>query len=299
MMSEIKVALNDLRKFASCKVTQPLLWDSYYSALREPKIESDVPQNSEVQNDVAVELKRNGLSLLDIKIDIADYNQWKMKAEYQKIWLYYLKFGIIGKNLPEKSLEHYMAAKLLDLSEDDLYIDVGSSGSPTASIYRKMYGCDTYMQDLVFPEGVNGNLIGGDAGKMPLNDGFASKMACHCSFEHFEGNSDIAFIKEANRVLRHGGKLCILPLYFFTKYAIKTDPTVLPKGTQQFENDATLYCAKKYWGNRHGRFYDVTHFISRIMNNMGGLKLRLYRVQNEKQVNPSCSVKFVALFEKD
>jgi SAM-dependent methyltransferase len=299
MIPGMRVFLNDLRKLAIRKLEQPLLWDAYCAALREPKIESDVPQNKEVQNDVAIELKKNRLDLVDIRIDINDYKLWKEKAEYQKIWFYYLKFGVIGRNLPEKSLEHYLAAKLLDLSEEDIYIDVGSSGSPTAEIYRKMYGCKTYMQDLVFPHGVYRNIIGGDAGNMPVENGFASKMACHCSFEHFEGDSDIAFIREAGRVLRNGGKLCILPFYFFTIYAIQTDPTVLPKGTQQFENDATLFCAKKYWGNRHGRFYDVSHFMSRIVNNMGCLKLRLYRVRNEKQVSPSCYVKFVALFEKD
>jgi hypothetical protein len=291
------MALNDLRKFAIRRLVQPIIWDSYFFALREPKIQADVPQNKEIQNHVAKELRRNGINLADLRIDTKEYHQWKTKAKYKKMWLYYLKFGVIGKNLPEKSLEHYIAAKLLDLSEDDVYIDVGSSGSPTAAIYRRMYGCETYQQDLVFPPGMNGNLIGGDAGNMPITNAFASKMACHCSFEHFEGSSDISFIKEANRVLRKGGKLCILPLYFFTKYAIQTDPTLLPKGTQQFENDATLYCSK-VWGNRHGRFYDASHFITRITANLNQLRLRLYMIQNEKMVNPSCYLKFVALFEK-
>jgi SAM-dependent methyltransferase len=298
IIPRMKVVLDDLRRFAISKLKQPLLWDAYYAALREPKIESDVPQNREIQNHVATELKKNKLDLVDLRINVNDYKRWKMKAEYQKIWLYYLRFGVTGRKLPEKSLEHYLAAKLLDLSEKDVYIDVGSAGSPAAEIYRKMYGCKSYMQDLVFPQGVNRNFIGGNAGNMPVEDGFASKMALHCSFEHFEGNSDIAFIREASRVLRSGGRLCILPLYFFTTYAIQTDPTVLSEGTTQFEKDAILFCSKNYWGNRHGRFYDVSHFISRIMRNKDRLKLTLYKVENEKQIDPSCYVKFIALFEK-
>jgi SAM-dependent methyltransferase len=298
MPSGMKIALNDLRKFAVGKLTQRLLWDSYYSALREPKIESDVPINRKVNNYVAAELIRNELDLINLTIDVNDYRQWKSKAEYQKFWLYYLKFAVMGRNLPEKSLEHYLAAKLLDFSEKDVYIDVGSSGSPTAEIYQKMYGCETYMQDLVFPQGMNGKLIGGDAGNMPVEDGFASKIALHCSFEHFEGDSDTAFIKEAGRVLRSGGNLCILPLYFFTRYAIQTDPTVLPRGTKQFENDALLFCSRSNWRNRQRRFYDVSHFISRIINNMDCLRLTLFMVQNEKQIDPSCYVKFIALFVK-
>ena len=220
------------------------------------------------------------------------------KAEYKKFLGYYFKFGILGRVMIEKSLEHYLASKLLCLSENDVYIDIASSNSPTPEIYHKLFGCKCYRQDLIFPEGVKGNVIGGYANNMPVADGFASKMALHCSFEHFEGDLDIRFIKEAQRVLAEGGKLCILPLYLFTKYAIQTNPVILPKGGMPFENDAILYCAKGS-GNRHSRFYDVNHFISRVINNANNLKLTLYLVQNEKAVHPSCYLKFIALFEKE
>jgi hypothetical protein len=72
-----------------------------------------------------------------------------------------------------------------------------------------------YRQDLSFPEGIVGNVIGGDTADMPVRDAFANKMALHCSFEHFENGSDIGFIREASRVLRNPGKLIIVPLYLF------------------------------------------------------------------------------------
>ena len=165
-------------------------------------------------------------------------------------------------------------------------------------IFKKLYGCTVFLQDLRFNEGLNGNVIGGDASNMPIEDGFATKMALHCSFEHFERNSDIVFIKEASRVLRKGGKLCIIPLYLFNKYAIQTDPAVLPFGGISFDKDAVLYCAKG-WSERHGRFYDVRHFVSRIVKNMEELNLTIFVVENEKKVDPSCYVKFIALFEKE
>ncbi len=89
-----------------------------------------------------------------------------------------------------------------------------------------------------------------------------------------------------------------MPLYLFNKYVIQTDPAALPKGGISFEGDAVLYCAKG-WGERHGRFYDMPHLISRIRNNLNNLKLTIYVIQNEKEVDPSCYVKFVALFEKE
>jgi hypothetical protein len=71
----------------------------------------------------------------------------------------------------------------------------------------------------------------------------------------------------------------------------------LPKGGIIFEPDAIIYCTKGY-GNRHGRFYDVEHLIARIRNNLNDLKLTIYVVQNEKEVDRSCYVKFIALLEK-
>ena len=121
-------------------------------------------------------------------------------------------------------------------------------------------------------------------------------MALHCSFEHFEKNSDVKFIKEASRVLKKGGKLCILPLYLFNRYSIQIDPSVLPKG-HLFENDAILYCVRGT-SLRHCRFYDISHLITRIRNNLKDLKITIYFVQNEKKIDPNCYIKFIALFEK-
>ena len=272
-----------------------LFWHYYYATLRKPKVKSELDPTRR-QKEIIRELKKNGFILIDFYIDITEYRQYMKRAEYPNFPNYFCG-GKVNKFL-EKSLEHFLAAKLLNLSNDDIYIDIASSHSPVAEIYPRLYGCMTFRQDLLFPKGINGNIIGGDAANMPVEDGFATKMGLHCSFEHFEEDSDIRFIKEASRILRKGGKLCILPLYFFNIYAIQTDPAVLPRNGIFFEKDAVLYCAKG-WRNRHGRFYDVTHFIDRIRNNQNDLKLTIYVVQNEKEVDPSCYLKFIGLFEKE
>jgi hypothetical protein len=59
-----------------------------------------------------------------------------------------------------------------------------------------------------------------------------------------------------------------------------------------------LYGARG-WRNRHGRFYDVAHLTTRIRENLGPLRLTLYVVSNEKEMDPSCYMKFVALFERE
>ena len=44
----------------------------------------------------------------------------------------YSNYPFYSHNISEKSLEHYLAAKLLDLSSKDAYVDVASSCSPVA-----------------------------------------------------------------------------------------------------------------------------------------------------------------------
>lgn len=298
MFQQVVKSLKYPRKaidFVYGKIKAVLLWDYYYRSLREPKVKEAVPHVPYIQNEMVKDLKEEGFTVLFFKIDIDDYRQFLRDANYHDFVDYYR--GGKSINFPEKSLEHYLAAKLLDLSKDDIYIDIASAGSPAAEIYHKLYGCKFYRQDLEFKSGIHGNAIGCEAGNIPVKDGFATKMALHCSFEHFEKDSDIRFIKEAHRVLRKGGKVCILPLYLFNRYAIQTDPSVLPRGGINFEIDAVLYCAKG-WGSRHGRFYDIPHFISRIKKNLNGLKLTIYVVKNEKEIDESCYIKFAALLEK-
>ena len=298
MLSRIKKALRHPDRaynFAATKVKEVLFWDYYYASLREPKVKASVPHGLAIEKELSRKLTKEAFKIIDFEIAVADFKQYVENAEYYRLSSYYSgdKAYVFG----EKSLEHYLAAKLLNLTKDDVYIDIASEQSPAPEIYQRLYGCRVYRQDLTYPEGINGNVIGGDAGNMPVRDGFATKMALHCSFEHFEQDSDIAFIKEASRVLSPGGKLCILPLYLFTKYAIQTDPAALPKGGIPFESDAVLYCLKG-WRGRHARFYDVSHLISKIRNNINDLELTIWVVQNEKEIDPSCYVKFIALFEK-
>jgi len=272
-----------------------LLWRSRFARLRDPKVASAVPHDPQVQGTIREELIRNGFDVRNWQIDPAEYREYLKRAGYHAFSDYYA--GGVSPNFTEKSLEHFLATKLLNLTQDDVYIDIANDNSPTPEIYRELYGCRTYRQDLWFPEGIHGNTIGGDASHLPVEDGFATKLALHCSLEHFEGDSDSAFMREAGRVLRAGGRLCTIPLYLFDRYATQTDPMVLPREGIPFESDAVLYGVRN-WGNRHGRFYDVPHLITRVRNNLDWARLTIYFIENEKEVDPSCYVKFAALIEK-
>jgi hypothetical protein len=276
-------------------VKTTIFWDRYFAALREPKVRGRVPHaDPEIHRRITADLARCGLSVRGFRVDVADYRAYLRRASYE-VFGYYA--GGRAPNFAEKSLEHYLAARFLDLTAADVYIDVANGRAPTPEIYHALYGCEAYRQDLLFEAGVHGRTIGGDAGSMPVPDGFATKMALHCSFEHFEQDADIRFIEEAGRVLRAGGRLCIVPLYLFTEYAIQTDPVELPRGGLPFERNAVLFGVKG-WRNRHARFYSVPELMDRLIPRLGELRLAVYAVENAADVDPGCYVKFVALLEK-
>ncbi len=281
-------------RLASRKMKTAFLWNYYFSSLREPKTMSPKMLQPDVGH-IENELKDRGVNVAHFRVEKSDYESYLNQARYERFASYY--GGGKASNFAEKSLEHFVAARMLDLSPDDTYIDVASENSPAAEIYHKLFGCKTYRQDLIFPKGVHGTTIGGDACEMPISNDFATKMALHCSFEHFEGDSDIRFIKESSRILKRTGKLCILPLYLFDEYAILTDPVVVPRKGVLFDPEAKLYCTKN-WGERHGRFYDVPHFVSRILDN-SDLRATVALLQNEKEVCSRCYLKFIVVFQKE
>jgi SAM-dependent methyltransferase len=281
---------------AARKLRGEFRWRLNYLRLRKPKVDSWAAQSPEQRDEIEEELLREGFELADIRVDRGDYLEYLRRARYDR-FPDYAEAGQTS-NLAEKTLQHYLAARLLNLTEDDVYLDIASSNSPTPEIYREMYGCATFRQDLSRPEGLHGNVIGGNAMNMPVEAGFAGKMALHCAFEHFEQDSDIGFVIEAGRVLKPGGKVCILPLYLHTEYVVLTDLAVVsPLRSVPFDEDAKVYCARN-WGNRHGRAYDVAHLDSRIRRNLGDMKMVIHVLRNAEEIDPSCYTRYIALLEK-
>lgn len=236
------------------------------------------------------------IALSEYKIDTAGFAAYLERARYDLIPEYYC--GGTAYNFTEKALEHYVAAELLALSPDDVYCDVASDASPTPKIYKSLFGCTTYRQDLSYPLGLNGDTIGGDAARMPVPDGFFSKAALHCSFEHFEGDADTRFIREAARILKPGGRMCIAPLYLAETYHILTDLNVLDS-VKDFPREDALVFYREKWGNRFGRHYDVAHLARRVLAHTKGLKVTVFHITNAKEINPSCYLTFALIFEKE
>lgn len=141
-----------------------------------------------------------GFHVTTITLCYDQYQDYVNKANYKRLYpQYYVD------NFHEKTLEHFLSAINLSLRPGDVFIDVASEHSPIYEIYHRLYGVTSYRQDIMYPKGLNGNTIGGDACNMPISDDFADKIALTCSLEHFENDSDSGLIKEFNRVLKPGG----------------------------------------------------------------------------------------------
>jgi len=246
-------------------------------------------------DDITPDLAGHGVEVHPYRIDVDAF--WRYVDEMKYRELSYWDGGRM-RYATEKWLEHFVSIDLLQPKKDEVFIDIASCYSPFPDIVREAWGCRTYRQDWLYHPGLHGDRIGGDASALPIPPEFADGLSLHCSFEHFERDRDMRFIREAERILRPGGRLCILPLYTSKTYSIETDLATWPTlGNPDFDRDAVI-CLFDGWGERHGRFYDAPHFIERIIGNLGSLRLDLYRVENHHEVAPDCYLWFAAVFTK-
>jgi SAM-dependent methyltransferase len=244
--------------------------------------------------DVTPELRDAGVRVEPYRISIEDFEAYVLEAGYAG--LPYYDHGRVPA-AREKYLEHYVSLRMLEPKAGQVLIDVASMNSPFSEISADLHGLTTYRQDIMYPEGVHERTIGGDAAEMPVPDGSVDHLVMHCSFEHFEGDSDSRFIREASRVLKPGGRLCILPLYTSSMYAIQTHPRGLRRQHLEFQPGDTVYVSDE-WGPPHQRYYDGATFLRRIVSQLGDLDLTIYHVTNLDELGGDCYLRYAAVFEK-
>lgn len=230
-----------------------------------------------------------GAQIQPFLIDLAAYRQWVEDGQYPS--LAYLV------NKDEKILEHYVSFVLLGLEPAGTLIDVASCRSFFPDIMRRR-GYRVIAQDLSYPEGLHGDRMGGDAAAMAFPEGSVAGMTLHCSFEHFEGDADIRFVRNAGRLLQPGARIVILPLYLSHMYCIETDP-LISAGQIPVDEGAELVASFGY-GNRHGRHYSVDALSRRVLQTAkeAGLDATIYIVQNAKEVSPHCYVRYALVLQR-
>ena len=234
----------ELRQSYYDHTKDPLGNRDYYARLKDKLLATSVPVE-------------------EVDIDISDFEHWL--GDFPKLKEYYQP---MGNAFIEKCLEHYLAFRHLQVTEDDVYIDIAAAGSPWANILNSR-GIRAYRLDLSYPEGVHGVDIGADAGNTKLADGFCSVMSAHCAYECFMGDADVRFVGEAARILSDKGRYAIIPLYLDDTYFVATSAYSEQKGVI-IESEA-----KKVWRDDgykvpFSRHYSPEAFQKRIYSGIPG-----------------------------
>ncbi len=237
---------------------------------------------------VEIRLQELGVPVEPHIVNWADFENYR--AHYAG------RFGRWNGNI-EKQFEYFMSERLLSILTDDIVMDVGSWLSPYPDLIRERSGCRVYAQDLSYPEVIHGWRIGGDAARLPLPDRSVSKITLHCTFEHFENDSDVRFVPEVERVLADGGRMVIVPLYLHQDYTIWTDPSQFHTSPITVDSGATLF-RKVGWNNRFGRHYSPDALKERIVRQAQGLSFKVLRIANIHDLDQRCYMRFVGLFQK-
>lgn len=254
--------------------------------------------NPDLDLEIVRELKQFGLPVGSYWIDQDRFMNYLDLDLYSKE--YYHAGKVRDSAFIEKALEHFISIDLLKPTKDSVCIDVGSGNSPFGRILTKICGTkNSYRQDLCFPGGVTGDKIGGDASSMPFDDNSVDAITLHCAFEHFEGRTDVKFLAEAQRVLKKGGKLIILPFYLSSAYTIHLDPVnnILKAKSPVIEDDEAVirYCDSRQSFSRH---YDPKAMKKRLLSSITGMHIDLFHVKNFRIIHPDCYLRFIALFTK-
>jgi SAM-dependent methyltransferase len=240
-------------------------------------------------------LKKEGIAFEQLNIDLEEFENYLALAKYDRWPDYYSEFP--SEIRREKYFQHYISIKLLGIKEDDVFIDIGSNISPVKDIVREIYQAKTYSLDISYEPGIHGDRIGSDAGNTGLPEAFASKLSLHCSFEHFENDTDINFIKEASRILSPGGKICIVPLYLYDKFVIHQDPTLECDIKVKNKGGAKIRYVKNY-NVSFGRFYSLESLKQRIFYNCNNLIPKVYCIENIKEISTVAHSRFLLILEK-
>ena len=180
---------------------------------------------------------KHKLEIESINFPINLFNDSLAKVDYKKNYPnYYREFGPPNNtecNFISKCYEHFFSFQLANIKKGKTVADIACSNSPVHKILSDFYGCEeVFRQDLQFSQNhplviaqVN-RLIGGDASNLRVESEKFDALLLHNSWEHFEGESDLKFLFEAERILKKGGIVAIIPLFLSKQTYQVTSPSI-------------------------------------------------------------------------
>jgi SAM-dependent methyltransferase len=188
----------------------------------------DIPP--EANEELAVKkLNEHGCVIERIHIPIQEFNNWQKRVDYENRFpIYFKEYGPPNQspeNWTRKQFEHFLTFKLSKINESSSVIDVAAANAPVQRILRDVFDIsEAWRQDWNYTTDKTSKTLGGNASSLAVDDESFDALLLHNSWEHFEGDSDLDFLKEAARVLKTGGKVIITPLFFGLEGFVSTSP---------------------------------------------------------------------------
>lgn len=200
-----------------------------------------------------------GSILRELPLDADAYRNYRATCGYADRYASYMGPAL----LDQKLLEHFVSLLLLAPRSGETLLDVGGAVSPFADHVSSALGCRAMRLDLDYEPGVRGDRIGAPADAIPLPDSSVDAITLHCTIDHFEGLADTGFVREAGRVLRPGGRACVLPLYLAEHPVNVCDPDLFAASVR-FDPEARVHRVPGH-RNRFGRYYSVESLERRLL----------------------------------
>lgn len=184
----------------------------------------------------ADKIREAGLDVRPMQLDMDDFEAFLEKVDYQKTYPdYCAHFSRRDEaTLKRKFFEQYLGVEAVKPKPGGVYMDAAAAACPWADIVRKAFDATTYMQDLRYKTGVHGDRIGSNGNEIPLPDASLDGIVSLNAIEHFEGDTGLGFLKEAARLLKPGGAICVTPYVPTTEGFSLTSPS---KWTSRSELD--------------------------------------------------------------
>lgn len=152
---------------------------------------------------------RIAIPVVPLEINREEFLKWQ--SDYFPEGVALFKTG-----MHKKMLELYVSFLLLDIQQEDVYMDAAGGQYSYASrinCRKKIIQDIRLSEKLKSFHGDKVTYLDSSCAAIPLDDKSVHKISCHHSIEHFQQNADVDFIKEVQRLLTPGGKCVILPIF--------------------------------------------------------------------------------------
>lgn len=230
-------------------------------------------------SDLLRQIDAAAIPLRTARIDTDDFRSWRKK--YRKLED---RYKGLGDTTVEKVLEHYLMMTFLPYGADDVLIDMAAAGSRLAEILKKKTGQTCYKLDLEYPPGIRSNRIGANVVQSGLADAFADVLTFHCAFECLQGDADIRFVREAERILKKGGRWGIAPLYLEQRHFVKLGPKNDTRTVTLGENESWIWRDDAFLTSPFSRHYSPESFARRIVSRCAAFDCEIVHFTNLEEL---------------